>query len=121
VVIIPYSVSFSESDFPQGAQWSVTFNGKAQNSTSSSITFSAVNGVYPFHITPPAGYSATPSSGNITVSGANMVELITFNQVPEFPSYVVLPLFMMALLLAAFIFLKRKRSIRTRETRQRMP
>jgi outer membrane protein assembly factor BamB len=74
----PYSVSFSESGLPQGAQWSVTFNGQTQSSTSSSITFSAVNGVYLFSITPPSGYSASPSSGSITVNGANVGEQITF-------------------------------------------
>jgi outer membrane protein assembly factor BamB len=33
--------------------------------------------------------------------------------VPEFPPYLILPLFMMTTLLAAFIFLKRKRNVRT--------
>jgi hypothetical protein len=79
--VLSYTVTFRESGLPQGYQWAVTFNGQTQSSTSNSITFSAANGVYPFSITPPTGYMASPSSGNITVSGANVVEQITFSVV----------------------------------------
>jgi outer membrane protein assembly factor BamB len=78
-----YSVSVSESGLPQGARWSVTFNGQTQSSTSNSTTFSAVNGVYPFSIASPAGYIASPSSGSITVSWANVVEQIAFKATYE--------------------------------------
>jgi endo-1,4-beta-D-glucanase Y len=74
-----YSVSFSETSLPQGVQWSVTFNDQTQSSTSNSITFNAANGVYPFGVTPPAGYVASPSSGNIGVNGGSMTEQITFS------------------------------------------
>jgi hypothetical protein len=74
----PYDVSFVESGLPQGAQWSVTFNDHTQSSTSNSTTFSAVNGVYPFSITPQFGYGVSPPSGSITVNGANATEQITF-------------------------------------------
>jgi hypothetical protein len=33
--------------------------------------------------------------------------------IPEFPSYLILPLFMMTTLLPALVFLKRKRNVRT--------
>jgi len=72
------SVSFSESGLPQGAQWSVTFDGQTRSSTSNSIIFNAVNGVYPFSVTPPFGYVAFPSSGSVTVNGANVAEHIMF-------------------------------------------
>jgi outer membrane protein assembly factor BamB len=75
-----YSVSFSESGLPQGAQWSVTFSGQTQSSTSSSITFTAATGVHLFSITPPAGYVASPSSSSITVNGTNVNQAITFKQ-----------------------------------------
>jgi hypothetical protein len=75
---IAYEVSFVESGLPKGAQWSVTFNGQTQTSTSNSITFNAVNGVYPFSIPTRFGYVALPWSGSITVNGANVTEQIMF-------------------------------------------
>jgi hypothetical protein len=73
-----YEVSFVKSGLPQGALWSVAFGGQTQSSTLSSITFNSANGTYPFSIAVPAGYAASPSSGNITVNGANVTEQITF-------------------------------------------
>jgi len=73
-----YSVSFSESGLTQGTQWSVTLNGVTRSSTSTSISFSAQNGVYSFSVTPLTGYSASPSSGSINVNGANVAKQITF-------------------------------------------
>jgi hypothetical protein len=66
----------------QGVQWSVTFNGQTQSSTSNSITFSAPNGIYAFFITPPTGYTASSPqmSGMITVNGAGITNSITFAQ-----------------------------------------
>jgi outer membrane protein assembly factor BamB len=71
-------VSFVESGLPLGAQWFVTFNGQTQSATSNSVTFNITNGVYPFSVTPPAGYDALPSSGGVIVNGADIVKQITF-------------------------------------------
>jgi outer membrane protein assembly factor BamB len=73
-----YEVSFVESSLPQGVQWSVTFNGQTLSSTSNSIGFIAVNGVYFFSITPPTGHSALPSSGTIIVDGTDVTQQIMF-------------------------------------------
>jgi hypothetical protein len=82
LVVPGYRVSFVESGLPQGTQWSATFGGKTHSSTSNSSAFSAVNGVYPFSITSPLGYGVSPSSGSITVDGANVTEQITFIPMP---------------------------------------
>jgi hypothetical protein len=73
-----YEVSFIESGLPHSALWSVTFSGQTQPSTSNSITFNSANGTYAFSISLPTGYAASPSSGNVTVNGANIAERITF-------------------------------------------
>jgi len=74
----PYDVIFVESGLSQNTQWSATFNGQTQNSTSNSIMFAAVNGSYSFSISAPLDYAASPSSGSIIVHGANVTEQVTF-------------------------------------------
>jgi outer membrane protein assembly factor BamB len=103
-----YDVTFTESGLPSGTMWGVNFNGQTQNSTSNSTTFSTPNGVYAFSIISPNGYTPYPSTGNVTVNGANVTQpVITFTQVPEFLSFLILPLFMIATLLAVTPYKKR--------------
>jgi outer membrane protein assembly factor BamB len=71
-------VTFAESGLPLGTQWSVTFSGQTQSSTSNSIIFNAVNGVYTFSVTTHFGYVAWSSSGSIIVNGTNVAEQIIF-------------------------------------------
>ena len=74
-----YSVTFSETGLPSGTSWSVTFNGTTQSSTTASILFSNdLNGVYNFTVGGVAGYSTTPSSGSVTINGANTTQPVTF-------------------------------------------
>jgi hypothetical protein len=77
-----HSVSFSEIGLPLNAKWSVTFNNQTQSSSSNTIIFSVFNGIYAFSITPPAGYTVSPSSGNITVNGTDVVQHVTFRGPP---------------------------------------
>jgi hypothetical protein len=77
-VMVESHVTFNETGLPSGTQWSVTFNGQTQSSTSNSIAFNAVNGVYTFSVTTYFGHAAWPSSGSITVSGTNVAEQIIF-------------------------------------------
>lgn len=72
-----YSVTFTETGLT-GTSWTVTFNGTSQSGTGSSIAFNGVaNGAYSFQAS-AAGYTATPASGSVTVSGTNVTEPITF-------------------------------------------
>ncbi|MDH5595131.1 MAG: PQQ-like beta-propeller repeat protein, partial [Candidatus Bathyarchaeota archaeon] len=99
-----YSVTFTESGLPSGTSWNVTFNSQTQSSTLNSIMFSVPNGVYAFSITPPTDYTASPSSGSVTVKGENINLKIRFTPTsPDFPSLIVLSLFIMAILLAAVL------------------
>ncbi len=73
-----YPVTFTESGLPNGTTWAVTFNGTTESSTTNAITFSRPNGTYSYTIGTVSGYSASPSSGSITVSGNNIKQAITF-------------------------------------------
>ena len=73
-----YTVTFTETGLPSGTSWSVTLNGTSESSTSGTITFSLPNGTYSYTVSSVSGYSVSPSSGSITVSGKNFNQAITF-------------------------------------------
>ena len=79
---VTYAVALTESGLPSGTTWSVTMNGVAQTSAGPTIAFSEPNGSYSFSIGSVSGYTATPSSGSVTVDGAAVTESITFTAVP---------------------------------------
>jgi len=76
-----YTVTFTETGLPSGTSWSVTFNGTTESSSTNTITFSVPNGTYSYTIGSVSGYTASPSSGSITVNGANVNQAITFTSV----------------------------------------
>jgi len=76
-----YTVTFKETGLPSGTSWSVTFNGTTESSSTNTITFSVTNGAYSYTIGSVSGYTASPSSGSITVNGANVNQAITFTAV----------------------------------------
>ncbi len=75
-----YTVSFETSNTVE--QWSVDLAGINQTSSSSSITFSVPNGTYEFQIPTVTSngitYVASPSSGNVVVSGVNRIVSLSF-------------------------------------------
>ena len=74
-----YSVKFTESGLPSGNSWYVNLtNGQSFSSTTSTMSFSEPNGTYSYTIGNVSGYTASPSSGSITVSGSNATKTITF-------------------------------------------
>lgn len=82
-----YTVTFTESGLPSGDSWDVIFNGVEHTSTSTTITFTGVlAGTYSWSAgtsaSAPSGFhwSATPSSGSMTVSGGES-QGITFLEV----------------------------------------
>ncbi|MGC8632141.1 MAG: DUF7619 domain-containing protein, partial [Thermoprotei archaeon] len=77
---ITYPVTFSESGLPSGTTWSVTLNGQTQSSTTSTITFNEPAGTYQYSIGSVSGYTSSPSSGSVTVSGTTS-EAIAFTQI----------------------------------------
>ena len=77
-----YAVTFTESGLASGTSWSVTFNGNTQSSTGTSTSFSVPDGTYSYTIGSVSGYSASPSSGSVTVNGAAQTVSISFTASP---------------------------------------
>jgi YVTN family beta-propeller protein len=76
---VQYTVKFTESGLPSGTTWYVNLtNGQSFSSTTSTISFSEPNGTYSYTIGSVSGYTASPSSGSLTVSGSNATKTITF-------------------------------------------
>ena len=73
-----YTITFSESGLPFGTSWSVTLNGAPESSTSGTITFTEPNGTYSYTVSSVSGYTVSPSSGSIVVSGNSISKAVTF-------------------------------------------
>src|SRR3989442_4959322 len=73
-----YPVVFNENGLTNGTAWSVTLDGATMSSRQPDIILSRPNGTYALSLVPPSGYSATPSSGTITVNGLGSTEMILF-------------------------------------------
>jgi hypothetical protein len=77
-VVAKYTVTFTESGLPSGTTWSVTYNGATLSDATDSIAFSEANGTYSFTIGSVTGYTASPGSGSLGVTGAAASQSITF-------------------------------------------
>ena len=73
-----FLVTFSATGLPTGTNWSVTLSGSPRSSTSSTIGFRETNGTYAYTVGAVSGYTASPASGTVTVSGANVTQTIAF-------------------------------------------
>ena len=74
-----YPVTFTESGLPSGTTWYVNLsNGQSFSSTTSAISFSEPNGSYSYTVSNVSGYSVSPSSGSIAVSGSSISKTITY-------------------------------------------
>ena len=85
-----YNVTFNETGLSSGTLWSATFNGSAISSTTNTISFTVANGTYPYSIGSVSGYTLSASSGNVTVSGKNITQNITFTPVKIISKYTVI-------------------------------
>ncbi len=77
-----YAVTFTESGLASGTSWSVTLNGTAKSSTTGTVTFTEVNGTYSYTVSNVSGYTVSPLSGSVTVSGKNASVPVTFKSKP---------------------------------------
>ena len=86
-----YSVTFTESGLPSSTSWTVTLAGTPSSSTSTTITFSELNGSYGYSVGAVTGYTANPSSGTVTVTGAAASVTIVFTKSTSLggPAYAV--------------------------------
>ncbi|HXY11915.1 MAG TPA: YncE family protein, partial [Thermoplasmata archaeon] len=73
-----YPVNFTETGLPSSTPWSVTLAGVPEQSSANTISFAEPNGVYPFTVGAVSGYSASPNSGAVNVSGAAVHQPILF-------------------------------------------
>lgn len=76
-----YAVTFTESGLASGASWAVTLNGVLQSSTTTSIAFSVANQTYAYSVGTVAHFTASPSSGTLTVNGSAVEIAVTFTAV----------------------------------------
>ena len=77
-----YTVTFTEANLPTGTSWVVAFDTSPRSSTTTTIVFPGLgNGSYSYTVGLVSGYTANPSSGTVTVSGANVNQGITFTAV----------------------------------------
>ena len=81
---IPHSATFTESGLASGTSWSVTLGGSTLSSTTNTITFSEVDGSYSYSIGSVTGYTVSPSSGTVTINGADVNTAITYTPVPTY-------------------------------------
>jgi hypothetical protein len=77
-----YDVTLDESGLLSGTQWSVTFDGNTQSSTTTHLEFEDVkNGTYAYAVGAVPGEVAQPASGSVKVDGADANSAITFTTV----------------------------------------
>ena len=75
-----YSVTFGESGLPSNTEWWVNITGGASlHSNTSEISFKEPNGFVYFTVE-ARGYSATPSSGTLPISGKNVSISVSFEK-----------------------------------------
>jgi hypothetical protein len=85
-VSVPYqrvtlSVIFTETGLPDTVTWSVSINGAPHSGTGNIEVAGLVNGSYPYTIGALSGYTASPSTGTILVSGQPVAQSIAFAKV----------------------------------------
>lgn len=79
-VFVEYTVSFEAAGLPAGTTWSVNVTGEGNfTSTTPLISFLAPNGTYLFQIGTVGSHHPDPSSGAVTVAGANASQPIQFS------------------------------------------
>ena len=74
-----YSVTFSETGLKSGTNWSVTLGGTTHSSTTTTIVFAESNGTFAFTVGSVTGYSISPTTGSVSVSGAAASQAIAFS------------------------------------------
>ncbi len=71
-----WEITFAETGLPKGGTWSVSLNNttwslKSESSGSSIVFAGLYNATYSYTVHPPSGYSASPTTGRLVLSGAS--------------------------------------------------
>jgi YVTN family beta-propeller protein len=75
---IQYAVTFDETGLPSGMHWNVTLGGITRSSDGSNVTFGEPDGLYAYVVPAVTGYSVSPPSGSVNVSGQNRTVSLPF-------------------------------------------
>ncbi len=73
-----YSVTFNAVGLAAGTNWSVAVDYYSEYTTGSSLVFWETNGTFPFVVSGGGTSTPNPSSGDVTISGANVTQTITW-------------------------------------------
>jgi len=80
-------VTVEESGLTGDTTWSAIFNGVSESTDGTSLAFTVPAGTYDYQIGSVSGYSVSPSSGTVTVSGAYTLS-VTYSSTVA-PTYTV--------------------------------
>jgi hypothetical protein len=81
-----YAVTFTVSGLPSGSSWTVTFDGTPLSSSTPTISANEPNGVYPYSVKGPGGYTFAPTSGSVSVSGGTVSVFVVASPTGTSPS-----------------------------------
>jgi hypothetical protein len=73
-----FDITFTETGLAAGTGWSVTLDGVLTASTTTQIVFTMASGTYDFIAGVVSNYTASPSTGSVTMNGAAASQSITF-------------------------------------------
>jgi len=79
-----YTVTFEQTGLPASTPWGITLNGVTYGSTTSSTTFTVLNGTYGFSVASPTGFTPPAPTGFVDVKGANVVVDLPFSAAGTF-------------------------------------
>jgi hypothetical protein len=74
-----FSVTYTESGLPAGTTWWVTSGGVLGTSSTTTIAFNVASGTYTYAVGVVSNYTASPSSGSVTVNGAAAGQSVAFS------------------------------------------
>lgn len=87
-----FQLTFNETGLTPGTAWNVSVGGSTFSSTSSIMQFNELNGSYNYSIPAVAGYTNSPSSGTVTISGSSMLVATVFTAIPTIQSVTLSPM-----------------------------
>lgn len=75
-----FAVTFVESGLPSETTWTVTVGNTTLNSTAGSISFAEPNGTFSYSVGAVPGYTVTPQTGSVMVSGSSVTKDLAWSE-----------------------------------------
>jgi thermopsin len=76
------ALTFATVGLPLATFWGVTLSGLSLFAGTPSTSIALPDGAYNYTVLPPAGYTPSPASGNVTLVGSSATVVITFSPPP---------------------------------------